>query len=268
MLHFTENNKPKILVFDIETAPLTVYSWGLYDQNLGLNQIKADWSILAWAAKWYGTPAAEVIYRDNSKKKNIQDDKALVVELRKLLDQADIVIAQNGDKFDIKKFNARAVIHGLKPIHGLKSTDTLKESRKVFGFTSHSLEYMSEALNTKYKKLKHEKYPGFELWKAVMNGDQKAWTEMKVYCIHDVLATEELYKKIQCWIKTQNLACYFDDVRVRCLCGSTDVSKKGFVYTDAGKFQGYKCRNCGKRPKGRINLLTTIKKKSLLKENK
>lgn len=261
-------SQPKILVFDIETAPITAYTWGLYDQNLGLNQIKTDWHLLAWAAKWYGESADKVMYMDNSKSRNVQDDKQLIIGLHNLLNNADIVIAQNGDKFDIKKFNARAVIHGLPPVRPFKSTDTLKESRKVFSFTSHSLEYMSEALNTKYKKLKHDKYPGFELWKAVLAGDKKAWAEMKVYCIHDVLATEELYQKIQGWIKTQNMACYFDDIQVRCRCGSTNLKKDGFVHLDAGKFQGYKCKDCGKRPKGRINLLTTAKKKSLLREGR
>lgn len=259
---------PKILVFDIETAPITAYTWGMYDQNIGLNQIKSDWHLLSWAAKWYGEPANKVIYMDNSKAKDIKNDKALIKGLWKLLDEADIVIAQNGDKFDIKKFNARAAIHGLLPPSHYRSTDTLKESRKVFSFTSHSLEFMSDKLNTKYKKLKHAKYPGFELWKAILEGDQKAWKEMEVYCIHDVLATEELYGKIQAWIKTQNLATFFDDADVRCRCGSTNIIKKGFVYTDAGKFQGYKCRDCGKRPKGRANLLSMIKKKRLLKESK
>jgi len=262
------SQQPKILVFDIETAPITAYTWGLWDQNIGINQIKSDWHILSWGAKWYGESVDKVMYMDNSKVRNVQDDKALVKGLWNLLDQADIVIAQNGDKFDIKKFNARAAIHGLPPVSPFKSTDTLKESKKVFSFTSHSLEYMSEKLNTKYKKLKHDKYPGFELWKAVLAGDQKAWAEMKVYCIHDVLATEELYQKIQGWIKTQNMACFFDDAEVRCRCGSTNIYKKGFVFTDAGKFQGYKCKDCGKRPKGRINLLSTLKKKNLLKEGR
>jgi hypothetical protein len=258
----------KILVFDLETAPITAFTWGLYDQNIGLNQIKADWHLLAWAAKWYGDPASKIMYMDNRRARNIQDDKALIVALAKLLDQADIVIAQNGDKFDIKKFNARAVIHGLKPVSHYRSTDTLKESRKVFSFTSHSLEYMSDKLNTKYKKLKHDKYPGFELWKAVLNGDKKAWIEMEKYCKHDVLATEELYTKIQGWIKTQNLSCYFDDVAVRCRCGSTNLIKRGPVYTDAGKFQGYECKDCGKRPKGKPNLLSKEKRQNLLKEGK
>lgn len=257
---------PKILTFDVETAPITGYVWNLWDQNIGLNQIKHDWFFLAWAAKWYGDPAEKVMYMDNSKAKNIRDDKALIQGLWNLLDQADIVIAQNGDRFDIKKFNARAAIHGLPPVSHFRSTDTYKESKKVFSFTSHSLEYMSDKLNVKYKKLKHTKYPGFELWRAILDGDKDAWKEMKTYCIHDVLATEELYTKIQGWIKTQNLATFFDDAEVRCICGSLNVYKKGFIYTDAGKFQGYKCKDCGKRPRGRVNLLSTDKKRSMVKE--
>ena len=82
---------------------------------------------------------------------------------------------------------------------------------------------------------------------------------MKIYCIQDVLATDELFTRIQGWIKTQNMANYFDDLTVRCRCGSIDIIKKGFVYTDAGKYQGYKCKACGKRPRGSVNLL--LKKK-------
>lgn len=259
---------PKILVFDIETSPIEAYVWSLWDQNVGLNQIKQDWTILSWAAKWYGEPASKVVYMDNSKAKNVRDDKELVMGLASLLERADIVITQNGDKFDIKKFNARAAIHGLPPIRHYKSTDTLKESRKVFSFTSHKLEYMTEKLNKKYKKLKHEEYPGFDLWKAVLNGDKRAWSVMKKYCIHDVLATEELYKTIQGWIKTQNLACYFDDAKIRCHCGSTNIYKKGFVFIRDGKYQGYKCLDCGKRPHGKLNLLSTEKRNNLLKDGK
>ena len=263
-----QNNPAKILVWDLETSPITSYTWATREQNVALNQIKEDWSVLAWSAKWYGDPASKTMYMDNSKAKNIRDDKALIVGLAKLLNQADIVITQNGDKFDIKKFNARAVIHGLPPVRHYRSTDTLKESRKVFSFTSHKLEYMSEKLNKKYKKLKHSEYPGFELWKAILEGDKRAWKVMKKYCIHDVLATEELYRTIQGWIKTQNLACYFDDADLRCVCGSTHLTKRGFVYTDSGKYQGYRCEDCLKRPHGKTNLLSTEKKRNLLKEGR
>lgn len=258
--------KPKIFVFDIETAPITSYTWGTRKQNISLNQIKKDWHLLAWAGLWYGDPKSKVIYRDTSKQKDISDDKKLVKELCDLLSQADIILTQNGDKFDVRKLNARAAIHKLPPYKKPKSTDTYKESKKVFGFTFHSLEYMASILNVKYKKLKHPKFPGQDLWNEVLKNNKEAWAEMKKYCINDVFTTEELYKGIQGWIKTQNLSCYFDDAEIRCRCGSNNLSKDGFVYTDAGKFQGYICKDCNKRPHGKTNLLSTEKKMNLLKD--
>lgn len=259
-------NKVKILVFDLETAPITSYTWGLREQNIALNQIKSDWYILSWAAKWYGSPASEVMYMDNSKAKNIEDDKQLVIGMSKLLNEADIIITQNGDEFDVKKLNARAVINRLPPIKPCKSTDILKESRKVFKFTSHKLEYMTSKLNDKYKKLKHEEYPGFELWTAILGGDKHAWAVMKKYCIHDVLSTEEAYTKIQGWIKTQNLSCYDDDAVMRCKCGSNKLMKRGYAHTESGKHQIYNCLTCGKWVRSSVNVLTKEKKQNLLKD--
>lgn len=260
--------EPKILVFDIETAPITAYTWGLFDQNIGLNQIKSDWFILSWAAKWYGNPVSSTVYMDNSNAKNIQDDKNLVMGLSALLNQADIVITQNGNSFDVKKLNARAIINGLPPIRPYRSTDILKEGRRVFKFTSHKLEYVADKLNDKYKKLPHKEYPGFELWKAILNGDKKAWAVMKKYCIHDVLATEEAYSKIQGWIKTQNLSCYSDNLVMRCRCKSDKLEKRGYSHTEAGKYQRYLCQSCGKWLVSTKNVMVTEKKRSLLKEER
>lgn len=259
---------PRILCLDIETAPVQAYVWGLYKQNIGLNQIKNDWFLLSWAAKWYGEPASKTMYMDNSRASEVQNDKALVMGLAKLINQADIIITQNGDAFDIKKLNARAVINKLPPIKPCKSTDILKEGRKVFKFTSHKLEYISNMLNDKYKKLKHSEYPGFELWAAILAGDKHAWMVMKTYCIHDVLATEEAYQKIQGWIKTQNLATYIDDSLVRCRCGSDSLVKEGYAYTDAGKYQIYHCRSCGKWPRSAVNLISSDKRQALLREGR
>lgn len=258
--------EPKILCWDIETSPMVTYNFELYDQNIRLDQIKEDWNILAWGAKWLGDPESKALYMDNRNSRNVRDDKKIVSGLIALLEQADICITHNGDKFDIKRVNTRALLNGLPPYKHPKSTDTYKESKKVFSLTSNSLEYASTNVNTKYKKLKHEEYPGLSLWKEVLKGNKHAWDVMKKYCLHDVLATEEYFTKIQSWIKTQNMACFFDDAKIRCFCGSDNLEKRGFTYTDSGKFQGYACKDCGKRPKGRINLFSQDKKKNLLKD--
>lgn len=254
---------PRILTLDIETSPMLVYTWGLFEQNIGLNQIKTDWHILAWAAKWVGSD--KVYYMDNRNAKDVTDDKKILEELIKLMNDADIIVTQNGDKFDFKKIRARAVLNGLPPIRPIRSTDIYKEGKKVFGFTSHKLAYITENINRKYKKLDHKNYPGFELWKAVLAGDKRAWKEMETYTKHDVLSTEETYLAIQGWIKTPNTGVYLKDLDPLCNCSNTRLVKKGFAYTDSGKYQVYHCLNCGKWPRSKVNLLSKDKKRGLLK---
>lgn len=238
----------RILIFDIETSPINAYVWGLFDQNIGLDQIKADWSILAWSAKWLGDPASKTMYMDTRDAKYVGDDKAIVKKLVDLLEQADGIITQNGDAFDVKKLNARAIIHGLPPTKLCRSTDILKECRKVFKFTSNKLAYTTGVLNKKYKKLSHAKYPGNALWKAVMAGDKKAWDEMKKYCIHDVLSTEEAYVNIREWIKDP--ALYGKEKCRR--CRTTAFRSEGVRVTGKGKYRRLICKYCGLPRKGKI----------------
>jgi DNA polymerase elongation subunit (family B) len=105
---------PRILLFDIETAPNLSFVWGHYEQNV-LAHVR-EWYALAWCAKWLdGKPISRSLPDYAKYKPGSIDDKALCRELWELLDRADIVIAHNGDSFDIKKMNARFLIHGFGP---------------------------------------------------------------------------------------------------------------------------------------------------------
>lgn len=244
---------PRILTFDIETKPILGYVWGLWENNLGLEQVKEDWCIMSWAAKWYKEP--HVMYMDNRRFKDLYDDKNLLKGIWKLLDEADIVITQNGKKFDVKKLNARFIMSGMKPPSSYKHIDTCQLAGKIFGFTSNKLAYMSEKINKKYKKLDHKKFPGISLWLECMAGNQKAWKEMELYNKHDVLATEELYTALSPWDNSVNLEVFQDSVHNVCKCGGKDVKKYGFAYTNTGKFQRFQCLDCGTEMRGRLNLL-------------
>lgn len=250
-------SSPRILVFDIETAPFELYGWGLRDQNFALNQIKEDWSVLSWAAKWYDLNNDAVMYEDVSSQKDIRKDKKLLNNIWKLLDQADIVITQNGEKFDAKKLNARFLLNGMGLPSSYRHLDTCKISRRKYGFTSNKLEYLTEKLCKKYKKLKHKEFPGQDLWTACLQGNPKAWSEMQKYNKHDVLATEELYSILAPHDNTINFSVYKD--HNVCKCGSQSFSKNGFSYTNSSKFQRYKCDKCGSESRGKKNLLVNKK---------
>jgi hypothetical protein len=253
---------PKILLLDIETAPIIAQVWNIWDQNVGLNQIQQDWQIIAWCAKWYGKK--KLFYKDQRKNKNL-NDKEVLKQIWDLMNEADIIVGQNSKKFDVKKLNARFIFNGFKPPSSYRQFDTFVEGKRLFGFTSYKLEYMSEHLDTKYKKLKHKKFPGHELWSECLKGNQQAWNEMEKYNKHDVLALEEVYKKFLPWSPSTNVNLFHDGDHTVCTCGSNKFSKNGFFYAATGRYQRYACSNCGAEIKDRYNLLNKMKRQSLKK---
>lgn len=254
----------KILILDIETAPILGHVWGLWDQNVGLNQIQTDWYILAWSAKWYGEPASKIMYMDQRNAKDMENDSAILKGIWDLMNEADIIITQNGKAFDEKKLNARFILNRMQPPSSYKHVDTRQIAKRKFAFTSNKLEYMTEKLCTKYKKLSHKKFPGHQLWTECLKGNIKAWKEMERYNKYDVLSTEELYTKLQPWDNSINPSLYSDDPGTHiCLCGSTSLKKNGFKYTSIGKYQRYVCLKCGSEAKDRTNLFSKEKKDSL-----
>lgn len=252
---------PRVLFFDIETAPIVAYTWGLWDQNIGLNQIKHDWSVLSWSAKWLGEE--RVRYMDQRYAKDKRDDKKILKGLWELLDEADIVVTQNGKRFDVPKLNARFIIQGFQPPSSFKHIDTLKIAKKHFGFTSNKLEYLANTLKTKTKKLSQRKFDGFLLWEQCLAGNMEAWREMETYNRQDVLALEQVYHKLAAWDQTIQFSLYTDDETPTCNCGSTSFTKRGFFYSPKGKFQRYRCNECGAETRDTRNLFSKEKIASL-----
>jgi DNA polymerase elongation subunit (family B) len=258
-------HSPRILTIDIETATIEAHVWGCWDQNVGLEQIKTEWSILSYCAKWLGS--SRLYYDDTSGrgKNRIRDDKKLMKGLWKLLDEADIVVAQNGKKFDIPKINARLVEHGFKPYSPVRIVDTLQLAKARFGFTSNKLEWMSQHLTTTPKS-KHKEFPGFELWKECLEDNPRAWAEMKKYNCRDVVATELVYLKLRAWdAKHPNVGTYAESVGAECpKCGSGELQMRGTAMTQQGKYPRFQCRGCGGWSRGKALLIERDQRKRLL----
>lgn len=253
---------PKVLVFDIETSPILARVWRLWDQNVGLNMIKEDWFILSYAAKWLGVDG--VIYKDLRGVIEDGNDTSLLGGIWQLLNDADIVVTQNGNKFDIKKLNARFIMNGYQPPSKYKKWDSLIVAKSKFGFTSNKLEYMTDKLCTKYKKLKHGKFAGFELWKECLSDNPEAWEEMEKYNKYDVLSLEELYLMLAAWDdKHPNFNLYGDGGKHVCRCGSTRIQPHGYAYTNVSMFQKWRCADCGAETRGRTNLIDKEDRKYL-----
>lgn len=255
---------PKVLILDIETAPLRSFTWGLWQQNVGLNQIANEWFILSYSAKWLGEPEESTMYRDLRGIVHLEDDTILLSELWKLLNEAEVIITQNGKRYDSKKINARLIMKGFRPPKPYKHIDTLQIAKAVFGFTSNKLEWMTDKLCVKYKKQKHNKFSGFELWAEMLKDNIEAWQECEVYNKYDVLSLEELYLKLAPWDKTHpNFNLFKEEAKHICRCGSDKVVEDGFAYTSKSKFQQYVCLDCGTTTRDTHNLFSKEKRETL-----
>ena len=239
--------KKKVLLFDIENSPLVSYTWGIWEQNV--IEVKEEWYILCFAYKWLGEKETHFVSLPDFKgfKKDKKNDEALVNELHKLFDQAEIIIAHNGDAFDIKKANSRFIQHRLDPPSFYKTIDTLKIARRNFKFDSNKLDHLGQYLKLG-RKVKHE---GFSLWLSCMEGDPCAWDKMEKYNKQDVVLLEKVYKKLRGWNNsTPNFNMVLGTYHNCPACGSEQIVKWGHRDYATTSYQGLKCNNCGKRFQG------------------
>lgn len=251
VLDLTEQEKPKILLFDIETMPMEFYAWSLRQKYLSLDMMKEDWSVLSYAAKWLDQD--EIFYESIEGQKNQRDDRKILKKIWKLLDEADIVVGHNSDAFDIKKLNARFIMNGMQRPSKYKKMDTCKMARKNFGFTSNKLSYLTSVLCTEHKKSDHNEFPGFKMWLECINKNKRAFNTMKEYNMLDVTSLEELFKKMLPW-ENAGIFNLYTNGEPKCSCGSTKFKRIADYRTNACVYERHRCTNCGAEYRGTHNI--------------
>jgi len=234
---------PRILLLDIETAPMEVYVWGLYKQYIPHDNIIKDWCMLSWNAKW--------LYDDEMKSDLVtaeeaieRNDKRIVQSIHKLLDDADIIIGHNLDRFDDRKIKARFITNGIEPPSPYRTVDTLKITRREFALPSYKQDYLTKYFGLT-NKINVSEFGGFDLWKNCVTGNEEALKTMLHYNKYDVIGLEELYLKVRPYIKNHpNLGVLMDDDTCP-NCASEHLEETDSTYfTTANKFPVYRCLNC------------------------
>src|SRR5690606_11884903 len=249
----------KIAILDIETAPNLAYVWRFFKENVGAKQVVEHSEIMSFAYKWYGDNS--VHYHDVQH----SNELAVLEKINAVLDEADIVVAHNGVKFDLPTIQVRALVHGLKPPAPYKQVDTLKVAKSEFRFPSNSLEYLSKVLGVE-EKGGHKEFPGFELWKECLAGNPAAWEEMRLYNIQDVVTLEQVYEKMRPYMRNHPNVAVFNDEEETCCprCGGNHLQRRGFAYTNVGKYQRFVCTECGAWSRTRFTEHTKAKNKSMV----
>lgn len=225
----------RTLILDIETIPLEGYMWGLWDQNIGLNQIKGHGGVMSWSAKWLDD---EHIYFSSE---HHFGRKAMVESIWEMMDEADEVVGWNSNRFDVPHLNTEFLKMGLGPPSPYKKVDLMQTVKSVFKFPSNKLDYISQVMGFG-QKVAHE---GFPLWVACMNGDEEAWDKMREYNEHDVILTEQHYHKLRPWISSGVNRSAFSGRQVCPQCGGSHLHSRGTTRTLQLTYQRFQCQDCG-----------------------
>lgn len=249
----------KRLTLDLETSPNLAHVWGLWGQNVGLNQLMESTRVISVAAKWYGDRKTHFWsdYHDGH--------QAMVEGIFGLINESDAVIHFNGAKFDMPHLRREFLQAGLGPHRPVTEIDLLRVVKSKFRLPSNKLQYVSTELLKLEGKTQHT---GHTLWvqclavldemekpetdrdPAIMAAGKKAWTLMKKYNVQDVVLTEKVYDELRPWMHNHpSWVLHADDgdsAATRCTnCGSDDFQKRGVKATLQSVYQQYRCNPCG-----------------------
>lgn len=228
----------KLLAIDIEWSPAKAYVWKMWDESVSPDQLIDPGGLLCFCAHWIGSKEY-MFWSEWDDGRQGMAEAALA-----LLSEADAVISYNGTKYDIPKLIGSIVLAGLAPPPKPSNIDLLKVV-KGMGFVMNRLAYIGPLLKVG-GKMKHE---GFRLWRSVLEGDEKARSRMKRYCIQDVKVLVALYNRIKPFIFNHP---HLGDDKGECgACGSNHVQSRGWRRTKFFKVQRIQCTSCGSWQEGK-----------------
>lgn len=177
----------KRLIWDIETSPNIGFFWKPgYNISIQPSNIIQEKAIICICYKWEGLKTVHALTWDRG------DDTEMLRKFIEVMDSADELVAHNGNRFDLKWFNAQVLRAGLTPPLQPKTVDTLILARRRFYLNSNRLDYLGKFLFGE-GKIKTE----FSLWKdIVLDNDVAAMRKMVRYCKEDVRLVERVFHKI------------------------------------------------------------------------
>jgi len=232
----------KVLVWDVETAPMLGFVWQAKTDWVSSRMLQHEVFLLSWAAKWVGDRKV-ISARVTGEEAVAQDDSRIVAELIDLIRQADILVAHNGNRFDVKVLAGRALLNQQEPLGHIHTIDTLQLAKGSFRLSHNSLDHLARRLGVPTKL-----GTSFDLWRSCYYGDEKALAKMDRYCRRDVRVLEDVYEKMKPYVKgLPRLQVADHDMEHACPhCGGENLQRRGHANTNAGTYQRWQCQDCSR----------------------
>lgn len=221
------------LYVDIETCPNEGYFWRCgYRETITPDQISRERNIITIQYSWDYEQTVHVLVWDYKKWEN--RDERILRKFAKVYSEADEIVTQNGESFDIPWIRGRLAILKLPTLPKIKSYDTKKVNSKYFYFNSNRLDYLNKVMGGKGKN-KME----FSDWVKVIHGDEKALAKMIRYGKKDIRDLKKLERDTRKYLP--ELVGHRIIKNGKCPKCSHKCIKRGFYRTLCGKRQRYQC---------------------------
>lgn len=239
----TDGRQLRVFLADLELT----YAQGYFfpskrEQYIPAKNIKYHQFCVCAGYKWLHETSVYSVIIDKPHKRN---DKNIAVKLHELMTEADIIVAHNGDSFDIKHCNTMFINHGLGPIPELKSIDTLKVARKYFAFAGNDLDSLSKRFGGNGKVDKPD-------WIKLTEGDEAEILRASEYCMNDVLELERVFVEMRPFIRRLPHLGSLKDITECHACGSKRIRKRGSDWDGYRDYQRVQCLECRHNMKGKI----------------
>ena len=230
----------KTLAFDLETSYAEVRTWQLFKPILGPKNIITPSRVICWSAQWVEGTRKSVMFASE----HHNGRKEMLQQLYDLLLEADAIVTYNGKRFDWPWIVGEFIAEGFDPLPKTPHIDLYQVVRGNGRFLSNKLDYIAERLIGE-RKVEHQ---GLQLWIDCLAGDDKAWATMRKYAKQDTALLPKLYDILKPWVQGVNRGpnrAVVDDVLGGCAsCASTNVQRRGYLYTAKKRKQRYQCQDC------------------------
>ena len=255
------SSDPKILLWDVETMKMRIemdtYQLKQYSSYLNWKDIKRPVTIFCVAWQWLDQPiiSSTSVLNDMDRFEDCYwDDYIVIKTIHALIEEADVIIAHNGDGFDWKMFAGRCLYHGFPSPKKPLMIDTLKIARKEFRLESNTLGYLCKFLGVEDKMHSPN-------WDKIAQGDIEEIQTAVRYCRGDIRALRGVYEKLRPYASNHpNLNVILQGVHHHTCpkCSHWDQKPRGYLYTKAGKYRRFQCNiasgGCGGWSQSKKNL--------------
>ena len=233
---------PKILIYDIETSLQPVAVFALKNNDwINPDNILGERYVISVCWKWLGERkiySSSVL--DDSKRfaHDPYDDLHVLKTFSKVLEEADVIVAHNGDNFDLKYLKTRMLVHNLPVLPPITSIDTYKIAKSQFMFNANRLDYIGKFLGIGGKK---DTPKG--LWLDVLRGSKKAIATMVEYNKRDVTLLEAVFLRLRPYIPNHVNRELFG--KLGCpRCGSRHYQSRGVHGAISRIYRRFQCQSC------------------------